>query len=93
MDQGRESKKVVDAVKDWEKSEAQDSARRNAKGKRGRIAIMSRSSSKIYGLKEFLMDVCVTDKVSDIVRQIPKSACYSKQDMYVTCEGTSASLE
>ena len=42
---------------------------------------------KVYGFKDFLMDVSLTDKVSDTVRRIPNSDCKSRLDMYVTCKG------
>ena len=35
---------------------------------------------KVNGLKEFLMDVSMTDKVSDIVRRIRNNACYIRQN-------------
>ena len=41
----------------------------------------------VHGLKEFLMDVSLSDKVSDFVRRILHSASYSRQDTYVTCVG------
>ena len=40
---------------------------------------------KVNGLKEFLPNASVTDKVSEIVRRNPKNAFCSRQDMYVTC--------
>ena len=42
---------------------------------------------KVNGLKEFLLDVSMRDKVSDIVRRILNSAGSSRQDVYMTCEG------
>ena len=36
---------------------------------------------KVNGLKEFLLDVSMRDKVSDIVRRIPNSAGSSRQDV------------
>ena len=42
---------------------------------------------KVNGLKEFLLDVSMRDKVSDIVRRIPNSAGSSRQDVFMTCEG------
>ena len=42
---------------------------------------------KVNWLKEFLLDVSMTDKLSDIVRRIPNSAGSSRQDVYMTCEG------
>ena len=42
---------------------------------------------KVNGLKEFLLDVSMTDKLSDIVRRIPNNACSSRQDENMTCEG------
>ena len=48
---------------------------------------------KVNGLKEFLLDVSMTDMVGDIVRKISNSACSSKQVVYMTCEGTSTSFE
>ena len=42
---------------------------------------------KVNGLKEFLLDVSMTDKVSDIVRRIPNSAGSCRQDVHMTCEG------
>ena len=86
MNQGRECKKVVDAVMDWEKVK-----RRTVPGERERKERENLKTVQIFvkvnGLKEFLMDVSMTDKVSDIVRRIPNNACYIRQDMYVMCEG------
>ena len=42
---------------------------------------------KVNGLEEFLLNVSMTDKVSEIVRRIPNSAFCCRQDMYVTSEG------
>ena len=39
------------------------------------------------GPKEFAIKVSPNDKVSDVVRRIPSSACSSRHDVYVTCEG------
>ena len=86
MNQGRESKKVVDAVMDREKVK-----RRTAPGEREGKERKNRKTVQIFvkvnGLKEFLLDVSMTDKVSDIVRRIPNNTCYFRQEMYVMCEG------
>ena len=34
-----------------------------------------------------MIDATPSDKVSDIVREIPNGACSGKRDMYVTFEG------
>ena len=42
---------------------------------------------KVDGSKAFPLEVSLSDKVGDVVKRIPSSACDSKRDVYMTCEG------
>ena len=42
---------------------------------------------KVDGCKALPLDVSPTDKVGNVVRQMPSSECCSKHDVYVTHEG------
>ena len=46
--------------------------------------IMNCQTVQIWS-KAFPLGMSLSDKVSDIVRRIPNSACCSKRDVYVTC--------
>ena len=39
---------------------------------------------KVDGSKVFPLGVSLSDKVGDVVKQIPSSACDSKRDVYMT---------
>ena len=42
---------------------------------------------KVDGSKAFPLEVSLSDKVGDVVKRILSSACDSKHDVYMTCEG------
>ena len=42
---------------------------------------------KVDGSKVFPLEVSLSDKVGDVVKRIPSSACDSKCDVCMTCEG------
>ena len=42
---------------------------------------------KVDGCQAFPLEVSLSDKVGDVVKRIPSSACDSKRDVYMTCEG------
>ena len=42
---------------------------------------------EVDGSKAFSLDASLSDKVGDIAKRIPNSACCSKRDVYVTYEG------
>ena len=86
MDQGRESKKVVDDVMDWGKVKHWTApGEREGKERQNRQTVQI--FVKVNGLKEFLLNVSMTDNVSDFVRRIPNSPCPCRHHTYVTCEG------
>ena len=65
----QEERKIVDVVMDWVevKKRTAPGEHEDEEKKRKTVQI----SVKVYGLKEFLMDVSLSDNVSDIVRPIP----------------------
>ena len=53
-------------------------------GKSGRIVQIF---VKVHGARTGMMEMALSDKVNDIVKRIPTSACCNKCNVYVTCEG------
>ena len=53
----------------------------------GRRLRMIQIFVKVDGSEVLPLEVSMSDKVGDVVTRIPSSACGSKRDVYMTCEG------
>ena len=57
------------------------------KEERGKSRRMVQILVKVDGARTSTMEMALSDKVNDIVKRIPTSACCNKCDVYVTCDG------
>ena len=90
-----EDKEVVEDVMDWtvvtrsvkqRRLQRHDAVSERKKTPRS-VDRAIQVSVKTDGCKTLQLVVSPNDKVGDVVRRIPSSACCNKRDVYVTCEG------
>ena len=85
--------KVVEVETDWATVKRRTKQRRQ----QGRDEASAKSDGKgfktiqifvkVDGSKVFPLEVSLSDKVGDVAKRIPSSACDSKRDVCMTCEG------